>query len=120
MITVTCAIIEKGNKFLITQRPNDGRSNANRWEFPGGKVENEEMEDCLKREIKEELGVDIEILEEFITSTYENIKLVSFKCELKGDIQHIDIINHAWVSKEELNNYDICEADLPIIDNLFK
>lgn len=119
MILVTAAIIEKENKFLITQRPNDGRSNGDRWEFPGGKVEsNEDMHDCLKREIMEELGVEIYILEEFCKSVFEEIELVAFKCKMKGEIKNKDIQAYAWVS--DFSKYDICEADLPIVNKLLQ
>ncbi len=110
---VTCAIIKKENKFLITQRPNDGRSNAGRWEFPGGKVENESNEECLVREIKEELGVDIEVHEQLAVSEYKNIQLIAFKCIMKGEIQKLDIKDYAWV--EDFSKYEMCEADMLII-----
>src|SRR3989344_1311855 len=86
-ILVTAAIIENNGKYLITQRPDDGRHNANRWEFPGGKVNfGEEPRYCLEREI----------------------------------LEKIDIKSYAWITPNEMGNYDICEADLPFIKKLKK
>ena len=59
---VTAAVIEKNGKYLVTRRP---REDENVWEFPGGTLEEgETLQDCLKREISEELGMDIEVGEE--------------------------------------------------------
>lgn len=61
MFYVTCAIIEHHNKILICQRSKRMKLPL-KWEFPGGKVEiGESKEDCLKREIQEELGLEVEI-----------------------------------------------------------
>ena len=61
-IPVVAAVVQRDGKFLVTQRQGEGPL-AWCWEFPGGKrEEGESPEDCLKREIKEELGVDIIIL----------------------------------------------------------
>ena len=63
MIEVVAGIIYKDNKFLIAQR-NLNKAQGGLWEFPGGKVEkNESYERALKREIKEELNADIEVIE---------------------------------------------------------
>ena len=67
---VTAAIIEKDDKVLITQRKADDKRSL-KWEFPGGKVKDGETpEACLKREIKEELGIDVSVLGYFGTSIY--------------------------------------------------
>jgi 8-oxo-dGTP diphosphatase len=61
MLQVTCAIIEHNNKVLICQRSATMKLPM-KWEFPGGKIEHgESKEDCLQREIKEELGMIITI-----------------------------------------------------------
>ncbi|MFV1995283.1 MAG: NUDIX domain-containing protein, partial [Verrucomicrobiales bacterium] len=61
-IEVCCAIIEKGGKFLAARRA-VGTSLGGKWEFPGGKVESgEDLEDASVREIREELGCDISVL----------------------------------------------------------
>ena len=59
---VTAAIIEKGGKYLVTRRP---RGDENVWEFPGGTLEEgETLTECLKREIDEELGIDVDVGDE--------------------------------------------------------
>ncbi|MFC1723688.1 (deoxy)nucleoside triphosphate pyrophosphohydrolase [Nanoarchaeota archaeon] len=124
-ILVTAALIERDGHYLITQRPDDGRHNANRWEFPGGKVDfGEDPRACLKREIEEELNIKVSVHDIFEVSShvYDNEKhviLMAFSCKYKeGTIQNLDIKAHAWVKSHEFQNYDICEADLPFIDKL--
>ena len=63
MILVTAAILIKNNKVLIVQRKSTDIL-ANKWEFPGGKIElNESPEDCLIRELKEEFSIDVKIVD---------------------------------------------------------
>jgi len=126
-IFVTCAIIEKEGKFLLTQRPSDGRSNGGRWEFPGGTLEfGEEPRTCLKREIIEELDIDIDVGDVFEISTnvYGDVKhviLLGFHCDyLSGEIAKKDIQDFKWLSLEEMGDFDITEADLPLIEALKK
>ena len=77
MISVTFAIIEKAGKILIARRASDQKL-AGKWEFPGGKVEDgESPEECLKRELEEEFGVQVEV-GEFIYSNkhhYDHISI---------------------------------------------
>ncbi|MCX6711556.1 MAG: (deoxy)nucleoside triphosphate pyrophosphohydrolase [Candidatus Woesearchaeota archaeon] len=94
-ILVTAAIIKKNNKYLITQRPNDGRHKGSFWEFPGGKLKvGENPRAALEREILEELGIKIKAGEIFEISShiYDKIKhiiLLGFYCEyISGDIQN--------------------------------
>lgn len=83
MKEVTAAIIINNRKVLIAQRAEDQKL-AGKWEFPGGKVEaGETPEECLKREIKEELGIKIEVDKFFAESIYQyntgTIKLLAYK-----------------------------------------
>ena len=77
LTTVTCAIIENEGKILIARRAADQKL-AGKWEFPGGKVEDgESPEECLKRELEEEFGIQVEV-GEFITSNnhhYDHISI---------------------------------------------
>lgn len=123
-ILVTAAIIEKGGKYLITQRPKETH-NGLRWEFPGGKLDfGEEPRRCLEREIKEELGIKIKAEEilEYSSHVYggeKHIVLLGFKCKyLSGTIKKLNINDFAWVSLKEIGKYDITEADLPFIEKL--
>jgi 8-oxo-dGTP diphosphatase len=71
MINVTCAIIIFGNKILAAQRSEKMKLPL-KWEFPGGKVEeNENNEECIVREIKEEINVEIEIVKKLANSIYD-------------------------------------------------
>ena len=69
-LLVAAAVIEKDGKILIAQRKKGWRF-AGKWEFPGGKIEpNETPEECLRRELREELGIETEIGDFFCVSTY--------------------------------------------------
>ena len=137
-ILVTAAIIKnKKGEYLITQRK-PGAHNGLRWEFPGGKLElGETPEDCLKREIKEELGIDIEVKDVFDVSSFvyekkeadkiikKHIVLVAYHCEYHGPedgIKKDGINNYAWASIDDFKNkkYDITEADQRFVEKLCK
>ena len=82
MIDVTCAIILKGGKILATQR-SEKMNLSLKWEFPGGKIEhNETPEECLQREIREELKLEIEFLKKLETRSFAyetfSINLIPF------------------------------------------
>lgn len=121
-IKVACAIIEKEDKVLCAQRSEKMKLPL-KWEFPGGKVESDEdLITCLKREIKEELGVEIEVLEQLPSNfhIYSNFKLelIPFRCSLQTF--EIDLLEHSrivWLPVEKLNNLDWAEADVPIVDS---
>jgi len=122
---VTAAIIEDNGKYLITQRPDDGRHNAQKWEFPGGKIDfGEEPRKCLEREIEHELGIKVKATDIFGYSSYiydneKHIILLGFICKLLSkEIKKLDISDYKWVTPEEMNKYDISEADLPFVEKL--
>jgi 8-oxo-dGTP diphosphatase len=123
MKRVTAAIIEKNGKILIAQRKL-GSSLGGKWEFPGGKIESEETpEQCLRRELKEELGIEAIIGPFFCTSTLEykhmSIELLVYKAtHVSGEIVVYDHESIKWVSKDELINYDFVDADRPVVDKL--
>ena len=117
---VVAAIIVKNNKFFIAQR-NKNKHLGLRWEFPGGKVEkNETFEDALKREIKEELNIEIKIHSKLGEENYKDdkidIKLHYFYCSyINGNIKLSEHEDSAWVTKEEFKNYKFAEGDKDII-----
>ncbi len=123
-IPVTCAIIIHQNKILVAKR-SITMSQSGYWEFPGGKVENHESkEDCLRREIKEELGLEILIKSKLTPSTFEYssekiVELFPFICDwLSGDIQVLEHEKVMWIGIEEVDNLHWAPADLPICREL--
>jgi A/G-specific adenine glycosylase len=113
---VTAAVIRRGRKVLLAKRPSKGLLGG-MWEFPGGKIErNETLEDCLIREIREELGVLISLGEPFgiyqHAYTHFRITLHAFSCELlKGKPKPIEATELAWVKPSELRNYPMGKVD---------
>ena len=103
MTTVTFAIIEKDGKILIARRAAVQRL-AGKWEFPGGKVEiGESPEECLKRELEEEFGIQAEV-GEFITSNkhhydHISIELLTFRVKyISGEFTLSDHDTIEWVN----------------------
>ncbi|MCF7924017.1 MAG: 8-oxo-dGTP diphosphatase MutT [Candidatus Izimaplasma sp.] len=125
-IEVVAAIIKKDNKILCTQRADDGRFLSLKWEFPGGKIEKGEThQQALKREIQEELKLDIDVNDLFITikHTYPNFNLImhAYLCEMKEEkITLKEHNNYKWLSIYDLDTLDWAEADIPIANKLLK
>mgnify|MGYP000490795483 FL=1 len=117
---VTAAVFIKEGKVMICRRP-PNKGNALKWEFPGGKSEpGETLEECLRRECDEELGIEISVGREICATQYEypdiTVKLhfllseiVSGTPEMK---EHVDI---KYITKSELSDYDFCPADRDIV-----
>ncbi|MCR9182709.1 MAG: (deoxy)nucleoside triphosphate pyrophosphohydrolase [Flavobacteriaceae bacterium] len=125
MIHVTCAIIQQDGKFLVTQRSRHMKLPM-KWEFPGGKVEsNESEENCLIREIKEELNIDIEIKERLNENIHDygsfKIKLIPFLATYSsGSILLKEHQAYTFLNPSELLTLDWAEADIPIVLQLLK
>ena len=121
--TVTAAVIQQKGKVLLAKRPSKGLLGG-MWEFPGGKVEpDESLKGCLRREIREELGVDIRVGRSF--GIYEHayshfsITLHAFLCELvDGRPQPIEAAELAWVSPMDLKHYPMGKVDRQIAKGL--
>ncbi|RPH95172.1 A/G-specific adenine glycosylase [candidate division KSB1 bacterium] len=120
---VTAAILRKNGCLLITQRPHDGMLGG-LWEFPGGKQhKGETLAECLLREIREELGIEIEV-GELLTSVnhaYSHFKITlhAFFCKPKrGRLQRIGVADFHWVKPAELNRFAFPKADRVIIQRL--
>jgi len=123
MKEVTAAIIINDGKVLIAQRA-ENQGLAGKWEFPGGKVEpGETHEECLVREIKEELGIKIEVDSFFAESIYHydagKIRLLAYKARWNdGEYKLTAHSQIKWVKPNELDNYDFSPADIPFIKKL--
>ncbi len=125
MRMVTAAVIEKDGKILIARRKK-GDHLEGQWEFPGGKVEpGETPEACLKRELREEFGIEAEV-GEFIRSSrfsYRHlaIELLAYRASwTAGDLEvkaHAEI---RWVPAEDLAGYDFSAADRPIVKKIME
>ncbi|HEY4618440.1 MAG TPA: (deoxy)nucleoside triphosphate pyrophosphohydrolase [Flavobacterium sp.] len=125
MLKVTCAIIKVENKILVAQRSEKMKLPL-KWEFPGGKLEDDEDEiECIKREIKEEINIDIEVLKRLSNSIYDygsfKINLIPFIATyISGEIILTEHKEYKLLDKSELLNLDWAEADLPIVEEFLK
>lgn len=124
-IDVTCAIIIIDNKILATQRSEKMKLPL-KWEFPGGKLEQNESEiACIKREIKEEINIDVEVLKKLSSSIYDygtfKINLIPFLAKhIFGEIKLAEHKEYKLLEKEELLSLDWAEADLLIVEEFLK
>ena len=122
-VMVVAAVIEKDGRVLIAQRRKDGRLGG-KWEFPGGKVEpDENPEQALKRELREELGIEAEIGEFLCSSRYDYThlpvelhayRIMTFSGEIKPHV-HDQVL---WVLPQDLCRYDFPEANREIMSRL--
>lgn len=118
---VTAAVIRKNGRLLIAQRPLGGRLGG-LWEFPGGKQERDEsLPACLRREIKEELGLRIKVGKLITTIdhayTHFKITLHAFECEVvSGKSQALQVEDFKWVRMSELDRFAFAKTDLRIIE----
>ena len=116
MTNVVAAVIRKNNKYLIVQR-NRKKYLGLKWEFPGGKVEeNETFEEALLREIKEELNIKISLQDKIAEEKYKDEKidivLHYFLCtQESGTIKLNEHEDLAWVEKKDFDKYDFAEGD---------
>jgi 8-oxo-dGTP diphosphatase len=115
-IRVVAAVVQKNERYLITQR----RPNAVLpllWEFPGGKVEEGESDaEALRREVAERLGVEIEVgqLISFVSHPYEHytVDLHLYECKLRSEALEPKAVNDfRWVTSNEFDRYSFTPAD---------
>lgn len=121
-VPVVCALIIRDGRVLIAQRPAN-KHLALKWEFPGGKVEpGEEAAAAIIREIREELGCEIQITVALQSVRHRygrgEIELMPFLCLLathSPEPQPHEHVAMAWVRAADLDAYDLAEADLPVV-----
>ncbi len=124
-LKVTCAIITDHQKILVTQR-GPGMKLAGKWEFPGGKVEEGESEEqCLVREISEELNISIRITQKLTSYNHDygdfRIELIPFVAEyVSGELTLREHAKFLWLLPEELKNLDWAEADVRVVEELIE
>jgi A/G-specific adenine glycosylase len=120
---VTAAVMWKDGKVLLAKRPSKGLLGG-LWEFPGGKVEPQEsLQDCLAREIREELGVAVRVGEQLGTYkhayTHFSITLHAFFCDLQeGEPRPVQAAELAWVARSDLSDYPMGKVDRLIAGDL--
>ena len=122
---VVGGLIYQNEIILICQRKEEG-DHPLKWEFPGGKLkDNENNQEALKRELKEELSIDINEMFFFDEYMYKykklskNLKLVFFQIfQFEGEIQNKVHQQLKWIDISKLGDYDFLEGDLKIIDKL--
>ncbi len=120
-LRVACAIIEQNGKILAAQR-SERMSLPLKWEFPGGKINDDEsVSGCLKREVREELGVEVMVHEQYPQVTYSypefTVTLYPYRCTISaGEIVLHEHKSVVWVLPQELLGLDWADADRPIIN----
>lgn len=124
-VEVSAGLVFRAGQLLITQRPAGGHL-AGLWEFPGGKRERgESFEECLRRELQEELGVNVLVHDEIerITHNYpeKTVHLCFFRCTLAdaaAEPRAIGCQAVAWVTRETLARYEFPAADARLLEML--
>lgn len=124
-VHVVAAVIIREGKILCVQRSeNKLEYISKKWEFPGGKVESgEELENTIKREILEELKVEIDVRDFLVQVNHEypdfKLKMDTFICEIEnGEPTLTEHINLKWLSPNEISTLDWAAADVPIVEKL--
>lgn len=120
---VAVGFIWRDDHLLISRRPSDGLLGG-LWELPGGKQETDEsLEDCLRREAREELGIEVAVDRHLVTVehgySHFSVTLHAFECRwLSGEPQNIETSDYAWIPFEQLRNYPLPRGTTKILDAL--
>jgi mutator protein MutT len=122
LIAVVAAVIEEANRFLITRRQK-GVHLEGMWEFPGGKIhEDETHEQALRREMLEELDTDVDVHELVFHTTHlypeKTVALYFYRCTLRGMPRPMLGQHMRWVEREELTSLGFPPADEQLIATL--
>lgn len=121
-VTVVAALIKKDNKVLIAKRASGDPNVFGKWEFPGGKVEENESEfAAIERELFEEFEMKINAEKFLINNVCEYptkiVDLRLYECSfIDGDFKLHDHSEYQWVDKKDLLNYDLAPADIPLAE----
>jgi 8-oxo-dGTP diphosphatase len=122
-LLVAAAIIESKGYILITRRKPDAPY-PHLWEFPGGKVEEgENPKDCVIREIREELDIEIAVSSIYDVVYYRyperDVLVLAWLCNwTSGRVQNLEVAEHRWVKPAEIRFFDLLPADIALAQRL--
>jgi mutator protein MutT len=122
---VAAGLVFRDGKLLITLRYDDAHLGG-LWEFPGGKLERgESFEECLLRELREELGIEVEIQELIETDTHaypgKTVRLKFYRCRwVANEPRALGCADFKWVGAEQLKEFEFPAADAVLIERLEK
>ena len=122
-VEVAAAVIAQDGRYLITQRTSRSHLEGF-WEFPGGKRQvGESLEACLRRELREELDIDVSVGEKVHETSWEyperKVILHFFRCEIvRGTISPTEGQAFRWVSPRDLSPHDFPPADAELVRKL--
>ena len=125
IVQVAAALIRKGNRFMICQRP-ESKTRAFLWEFVGGKAEKgETRQQALIRECKEELGITVSVGDIFMEVDHQypdiSIHLTLFNAEIaEGEPTLLEHNDMKWITPEEIPEYNFCPADKDILEKIIQ
>ena len=123
VIIVAAGIIHQDRHILLTKRPSNVHL-ADLWEFPGGKVElGESLEAALRRELREELDIEVNVIDELYTTTHhypeKSVELHFFNCAIvSGKPRAVEVAEFRWVKPSDLHAYEFPEADRELVEKL--
>lgn len=122
-VDVAVVILLDGPRMLVNRRP-EGSYYGGWWEWPGGKAEpGESLEDCARRELDEEIGLEAGPLIEFMRTTAEypgrTVRLTFFTGRVApGSTPRRDALEHNWLTAAEVRKLRFLEPNLPVLDAL--
>lgn len=120
MVIVAAAVVVRDGRVLLTRRM-DGQHLAGMWEFPGGKLEEgEPPETAIERECREECGIEVDVLDILDVTHHryveKDVLLLFYRCALRaGDVQHLQVADHAWVAPADLHRFPLPPADEKVV-----
>jgi len=124
LIEVAAAIIENAKGELLVAKRKKGKAQEGLWEFPGGKLEpGESAEDCLRRELWEEMQIKIEPYAYFARNDHHygssHIHLIAYKSRyISGEVKLLDHDEYLWINRRKLTAFNFAPADIKFVEML--